>query len=460
MAAAVVWVTAFSLLLVASGKRYEPNWNSLQSRPLPPWYDEAKYGIFIHWSVFSVPSYVSAWFWYAWEVQKNPAIVKYMEDNFPPGFTYADFAPMFTTEFFNADEWVDLFKDAGAKFIVFVTKHHEGYCNWPSKYCWNWNSADVGPRRDLVGELASSVRKRSDIHLGLYHSLFEFMNPLFIKDQANNFTTNDFVVTKTMPELYELVNKYKPDIVHSDGDWMAPDTYWNSTGFLAWLYNDSPVKDTVLVSDAWGIGCGCKHGGYFTCGDNFNPKTLQKFKFQNQMSIDKSGWTWRRTAQVGDFHTVEELITQLVQTVSCGGNFLMNIGPEKDGTINPIYQERLQQMGQWLRVNGEAIYATKPWLFQNDTVTPDIWYTAKNMSDGNVAVYAISLTWPEGGILSMKDPIPSSSTTVSMLGYQGNFDWTPQPLGGMNIYIPPIPFNKLPSKWAWVFKMENLKNMR
>ena len=117
MASSLFWVAAFSILVVTISKRYEPNWNSLQSRPLPPWYDEAKYGIFIHWSVFSVPSYMSAWFWYIWEVQKNPAVVEYMEANFPPGFTYEEFAPMFTAEFFNADEWVDLFKDAGAKYV-------------------------------------------------------------------------------------------------------------------------------------------------------------------------------------------------------------------------------------------------------------------------------------------------------------------------------------------------------
>jgi alpha-L-fucosidase len=117
-----------------------------------------------------------------------------MKNNYPPGFTYGDFANQFRAEFFNPDDWADIFNASGAKYVVLTSKHHEGYCNWPSANSWNWNSMDVGPHRDLVGDLANSIRKKTNIKFGLYHSLFEWFNPMFLNDQASGFKTNDFVM--------------------------------------------------------------------------------------------------------------------------------------------------------------------------------------------------------------------------------------------------------------------------
>ena len=116
-------------------------------------------------------------------------------------------------------------------------RHHEGFTNWPSRYSFNWNSVDVGPARDLVGDLTDAV-KNVGIRMGLYHSLLEWWHPLYMADKASGWKEQNFVWTKAMPELYELVSAYRPDIVWSDGDWEAPSSYWNSTDFLAWLYND------------------------------------------------------------------------------------------------------------------------------------------------------------------------------------------------------------------------------
>ena len=126
----------FSCILKCTHSDFQPNWPSLDSRVSPKWYDESKFGIFVHWGVFSVPStsFSPAWFWFHWKGEKpDKKIVNFMNKNYPPGFTYADFAPKFTAEFFDADEWTNIFDVAGAKYVVFVAKHHEGYTNWPSK---------------------------------------------------------------------------------------------------------------------------------------------------------------------------------------------------------------------------------------------------------------------------------------------------------------------------------------
>ncbi|CAH1794581.1 unnamed protein product, partial [Owenia fusiformis] len=160
---------------------YSPTWESLDSRPIPTWYDEAKFGIFINWGVYSVPSFGSEWFWWNWKGRHAQAYVDFMKANYPPGFEYADFAPMFTAEFYDPELWADMFNESGARYIVLSSKHHEGFTHWPSNVSFNWNSLDVGPHRDLIGDLASAIRSRTNTHFGLYHSLFEWFHPLYLQ---------------------------------------------------------------------------------------------------------------------------------------------------------------------------------------------------------------------------------------------------------------------------------------
>ncbi|OWF44584.1 alpha-L-fucosidase-like [Mizuhopecten yessoensis] len=440
------------------GARYTPDWDSLDTRPLPLWYDGTKVGVFIHWGVFSVPAFRSEWFWWDWQGAKYNDCIEFMKANYPPGFTYPDFGPKFTASRFDANKWAEVLDKSGAGYVVLTSKHHEGYTMWPSAHSWNWNAMDVGPHRDLVGELANAVRNKTAMFFGLYHSLFEWFNPLYLGDKANKFHTQNFVREKTLPELYEIVNRYKPDIIWSDGDWEAPDSYWNSTQFLAWLYNDSPVKDTVLTNDRWGSGDMCKHGGYFTCSDRYNPGVLQKHKWENAMTLDQKSWGYRRDTDLSDVLTIQELIATLAETVSCGGNLLVNIGPTSDGTIPPVFEERLLQMGQWLGVNADAIYDSKPWHYQNDTHTPGVWYTAKKISMVTI-VYAFTQKLPESGYLYLGAPIPGdpSFCQVTLQGTVYTFPWTTGPQGGMNITVSNVT-NATPYSWGWVFSLYGLKN--
>jgi len=441
---------------------YEPTWESLDTRPLPQWFDDAKIGIFIHWGVFSVPAMHGSNFWEFWHDSKpGDYYYEFMKKNYRDDFTYADFAQGFTAELFDADKWINLFQDAGAKYTVLITKHHEGFCNWKTNYSFNWNSMQVGPKRDLVAEISTAVRK-TDMRLGLYHSLFEWYNPLYKMDAASGHKTQLFVKGKTIPELHELVNTYKPDLLWSDGHWMASSDYFTSKDFLAWLYNESPVKDHVIVNDRWGNECNCKHGGFHNCHDRFNPKVLQKHKFENCDSVQKKAWGYRRDDDLSDYHSISYILTTIAQTISCGGNYLLNIGPTHDGRIMPIFEERLRQMGAWLKINGEAVYSSKPWTHQNDTASGNVWYTMNksNSSASGYSVYAFVLDWPEDNTLKLGSPETTDKTTVSMLGYTGGpFKWSGYSnTAGLVVKFPFIPPNKLPSYHAWVLKIDNLAN--
>ncbi|KAF2884220.1 hypothetical protein ILUMI_21955 [Ignelater luminosus] len=433
--------------------RYDPTWESLDTRPLPRWYDEAKVGIFLHWGVYAVPAFgdgkytSSEWFWNYWKGAKNPEHILFMMKNYPPNFSYPEFANDFKAELFDPKAWAKLFERSGARYVVLTSKHHDGYTLWPSTYSFNWNSYDIGPGRDLIGDLFKAIRSHTDLKTGLYYSLYEWFNPMYLRDKNNDFQTDTFVSNKMLPEMFEIVEKYRPEIVWADGDWEANHTYFRSTEFLAWLYSDSPVKDTVVVNDRWGIGIPCNHGDFLTCKDRFNPGELQPFKWENAMTIDKQSWGYRRVADITEYFTTTELIALLVETVSCGGNILINVGPTSDGKIIPIFEERLINLGSWLAVNGEAIYYSVPWKYQNDTVS-ETWYTSNDR-----AVYAITLAWPGYDELRLgltSKLLEDEDTVVTLLGHSEPLKWNV--IDGVTCIKFPNKATVL-SKHAWAVKI-------
>lgn len=282
---------------------------------------------------------------------------------------------------------------------------------------------------------------------GLYHSLYEWYNPLYLADKRNKFTTDTFVTQKVIPEMHELIEKYKPEVIWSDGDWEATDSYWKSKEFLSWLYNESPVKDTVVVNDRWGQNITCHHGDFYTCSDRFNPGILLPHKWENCMTIDKKSWGFRRNAALMEYLTLEELVKELVITVSCGGNLLMNVGPTKDGIISPIFEERLRGIGNWLKINGEAIYNSKPWKVQNDTLTGNVWYTQSK--DGK-RLYASFLEWPKESTLYLGSLKVPDNSHISLLGSSKKLDW----MQNSTQLTVPLPDKANRGEPAWVLKIE------
>jgi len=436
------------LLVSSTAFAYEPNWQSVDSRPLPAWYDEAKFGLFIHWGAFSVPSFKSEWYWWLLDGSKDSEVIDFHNRVYGPNFKYADFAPRFTAELFNADDWAELFAESGLKYVVLTSKHHEGFTLFPSSASWNWNSVDTGPHQDLVGALAQAVRKHN-LTFGCYHSLFEWFHPLYLQDKANNFATRDYVTEVLFPELQTLVNNYAPDVIWSDGDWEANSTYWNSTGFLSWLYTDSPVKDTVVTNDRWGSDATCRHGGYYTCSDHYQPGHLVNHKWENCMTTQVDSWGFDRRDS-DPYHSVPQLLNQLVSTVAYGGNLLLNIGPTWDGLIPQAFKDRLLAMGAWLKVNGEAIYGSKPWTVAQNQSDIQAFYTTKGAT-----VYATIFEWPVDNVVHFIAPKASPSTTVTMLGVPTKLTFTSG--SGITVMLPTLNPATIPCQDAWVLRFDNLQ---
>ncbi len=355
---------------VSAQQTYSANWSSLDARPIPTWFTDAKLGIFIHWGVYSVPAWApvgkdfatyskySEWYWNRLITDSSKvgqAFRQFHNTNYGPNFKYQDFAPQFTAALFKPDQWADIFKNAGAQYVVLTSKHHDGFALWPSAEALNWNAVDASPHRDLAGDLTKAVKAKG-LHMGFYYSLYEWFNPLY-KTNVDKYVSQHMI-----PQLKDLVTRYQPDIIWPDGEWEHPSSTWKSEEFLAWLYNESPVKNSVVVNDRWGKETRGKHGGYYTTEyDIVHNEDATNKKFDHPWEECRGiggSFGYNRNENLADYETSDALIKMLIQKVSRGGNLLLDIGPAADGTIPVIMQQRLADLGAWLKVNGEAIYAT------------------------------------------------------------------------------------------------------
>jgi alpha-L-fucosidase len=227
----------------------------INERPYPEWFKDAKLGIFIHWGLSSVPSYggkESYSEWFLRGIQAGDTLrTNFMKRVYGQNFTYKDFAHLFKGELFNPLEWAELFKRAGAKYVVLVSKHHDGYALWPSKYNRNWNTVDTGPKRDIVGELTKAVRD-SGLKMGLYYSLAEWNHPLHRWYTDPHDSIGRYVDEYMIPQFKELVRTYKPSLIFSDGEWYNSAKQWHSAELINWYYD--LVGDEAIVNDRWGSG--------------------------------------------------------------------------------------------------------------------------------------------------------------------------------------------------------------
>ena len=482
------WLLAALLSAVpAIAQTYQPDWGSIDKRPTPAWFSDAKFGIFIHWGVYSVPAYApvipgklayAEWYWHQMtEGRDNPnanpvetGTWAYHQKMHGADYAYERFASDFRAQLFDPDQWADVFADSGAKYVVLTSKHHEGFALWPSREAsatWGrpWNAVEAGPKRDVLGDLSDAVRRKG-LRMGYYYSLYEWYNPLWLSDKPRYIREHMF------PQFKDLVTRYKPSIIFSDGEWELPSSEWHSAELLAWLFNDSPVKDEVVINDRWGKDTRHQHGGYWTTEYTAGMSGMDH-PWEESRGMGFS-YGYNRAERLQDYHTSKELIIMLSDIVSRGGNLLLDIGPSADGTIPVIMQDRLHAIGAWLKVNGEAIYGTRPWKQTrqwSEGEIPEVKYNSEFESAYDVSklaaqpetgkaaieafftskgrdVYAILPRWP-GTAFVLKGV--SSTSGVTLLGSEKRL--TAKPVaGGLRIDLPRLP-DELLHQPCWVLKI-------
>lgn len=376
MSLLAIAVSAFSSIATSSEttttQNYQANWQDIDSRETPQWWRDAKFGIFIHWGLYAVPSYSPVGTYAEWygermhdhnpdmdgdpkfDIPDSDQVSQFHIQQYGKEFKYEQFVDEFKAELFEPKQWADVFKRSGAKYVVLTSKHHEGFTLWPSSHAnksWgrNWNTVDAGPKRDLLGDLTDAVREEG-LKMGYYYSLYEWYNPLY----KTNF--DKFVDQHMHPQFKDLVERYNPSILFADGEWNNSSKDWRSEELLAWLLNRPESRDVVL-NDRWGSETRHKHGDYYTTEYGAGlPNSDHAWEESRGMG---TSYGYNRNENLDDYSTPQQLVLTLVDTVSRGGNFLLNIGPTADGRIPVIMQDRLIAMGKWLNKNGDAIYGTE-----------------------------------------------------------------------------------------------------
>jgi alpha-L-fucosidase len=303
--------------------------------------------------------------------------------------------------------------------------------------------------------------------MGLYYSLYEWYNPLWIADRSR------YVREHMHPQFKDLVARYEPSVIFADGEWELTSVDWRSTELLKWLFGESPSKDEVVVNDRWGSDSRHVHGGYWTTEYTAGMRTL-KHPWEESRGIGYS-YGYNRAERAGDYRTGRELVLMLVDIVSRGGNLLLGIGPTADGRIPVIMEERLLDVGRWLLVNGEAIYCTRPWQrsrqwsagerpqleYDKEVMAPyDVLKLVELPGDGsavvdafftcnNQAVFAILPHWQVGSFTFVGIDAQSVKSVVLLgdnrpLAFQGRAD-------GTSVDLPAISGTQR-TQPAWVLK--------
>jgi len=457
-------------------RRYRPTWQSLAKCPIPEWFKDAKFGIYTHWGVYSVPACGQNGTWYPHNMyRQGTRQYKYHVENYgpPTEFGYKDFIPMFKAEKFDPEEWAELFKQAGAQFAGPVAEHHDGFAMWDSRWT-KWDAAEMGPKRDVVGQLEKAIKKRGMKFVTAFHHAqnwwhfpvwdkrFDCSDPNYSGlygpvHQPGEKPDKQFLKI-WKGKLVEVVDKYDPDFIWFDFRLDAmKENYIRE--FVAYYYNKAVERGKEVVVTYKdhdlppGVGVVDLELGRMD--------ELTYHLWITDTSVDDQG-AWSYVQDAG-YKPVNTLVDNLVDRVSKNGLLMLNVGPKANGEIPEPTKERLLEIGRWLKVNGEAIYGTRPWIVAGEgptrmkrsgafTEEDEVRYTAKDIRftvKGNV-LYAICLDWPtdEVTIETLKRLYDSEIKSVKMLGVEQDLQWS---LDGKGLRIKTP--DKRPCEYAYAFKI-------
>lgn len=435
------------------GKVYKPIWESLDQHKAPGWFKDAKFGIFIHWGPYSVPGYApkvdirelwekvkagqmrqeeasamnpyAEWYWDNMKYENGPTW-KYHREHYGKDFEYDDFIPMFKAEKWNPEEWTHLFEEIGAKYVVLTTKHCDGFSLWSSKYNPR-NAVNMGPHRDLVEDLTKTVRAHN-LKMGLYYDYG--WGPGGTESWARcQFPLKWDEVDYVHKLFRELVDQYHPDIYWDDSSAVDSDRF-KSKELMAYYLNHAKNPAQVTINDRCGSDCWRKHGDFWT--PEYEKKfTLMEQKWELNRGIGTS-FGYNQTEGEKDYMSTGSLVRLLVDVVSKNGNLLLDIGPRADGTIPEIQVRRLRGIGDWLKVNGEAIYGTLPWVTAEGTTLEgiDVRFTKKGNS-----LYVILFKKPKEKT-TLKLLRVQRGSTIKMLGTGNKLKWEQKE---NNLTVKPLP---------------------
>jgi alpha-L-fucosidase len=452
----------------AQAQMYQPTWESLSAYKCPDWFRDAKFGIFIHWGLYSVPGFGNEW--YPRWMYKDSAVwgQNYYQHHAttygtPDKFGYKDFIPLFRAEKFDADQWADIFKKSGARYVVPVAEHHDGFAMYNTSLS-RWNAMNMGPKRDIIGELSMAVRKQGLIFGVSSHRIehwFFMNNGRTTKSDVNDPAYADFYgparseneqpgieyMNDWLLRNCELVDKYKPQVFWFDWWIEQPAMEPYRKTFAAFYYNRAAQwKEGVVLN--------YKNNAY---PDNVavydiergSSKATRKYPWQTDTSIGKKSWGW---VSDEENKSANEIVDALIDIVSKNGNLLLNIGPKPDGTISPEQVSVLMGIGAWLKINGEGIYGTRPWVIAEEgpTVAAEgtfadqkpVVYTARDIryTTRDTAVYAFCLDVPKEKKITMKAlglkaTYNKKIRNIELLGSTEKVKWSQQP-DVLVIYTP------------------------
>jgi alpha-L-fucosidase len=481
---------------------FKADWKSLEAYEIPQWYKDAKFGVFIHWGVYSVPAFGSEWYprmMYIAKERRGESMFDHHVKTYgsQKDFGYKDFIPMFKAENFDPVAWAKLFKEAGFKYVVPVAEHHDGFPMYDCSFT-QWDATEMGPKRDIIAELEKSVRAEGMKFGVSSHRAFNWMYYV----RSPNFDNSDpryaGLYGRSMPHLFatdaddyqkkftpqddefkddwlartcELVDKYDPDLVWFDfGIAPSQETPYDQNHFAthlqrfaAYYYNFTKARagDIGVINYKWNAFP--ESAAVYDKERSKMAEIRQPF-WQTDTAVSKSSWGYTEDPQ---YKSPDRLVDDLVDIVSKNGCLLLNIGPQADGTIPAGDQEVLRAMGGWLKINGESIYGTKFWKIYGEGPTgvstghvseskdqpftsEDIRFTTK---DG--VVYATLLDWPQDGIATIKSLAtgsahwPGKINSIEMLGSNEAITWE-RTDKGLKVTLP----QEKPCDFAYVLQLK------